>query len=129
MRHIYLTNPFNVSKVSFITSVCNDSNWSDQIKVIAMHSKSKIGELYLRQKTGQIGTIEVKKEYRRNGVATKLVEYSETLIDNHLNLWVLCTSDHYFWSKQKHFIYSPQIPYSLDHFISADHCGYIKTRT
>jgi predicted acetyltransferase len=66
-----------------------------------------IGHVNFNATTGQIGFIEVKEKYRHNGLAQfMLMNIEKELKKNDvLKSWVVCSRDHFFWSKQWDYIF------------------------
>jgi ribosomal protein S18 acetylase RimI-like enzyme len=98
-------------KLSIKTNYTYDS-WNKitngQVKTCVYHDNIFIGFVDFRSFTGQIGLIEVNKKYRRQGIAKFLLNHVEDeLLKNSLtNVWVVCSKNHYFWSKQKNYIFT-----------------------
>lgn len=73
--------------------------------------------IYVRVKigTGQIGLLDVNKNYRRQGLGTWTIKYIEReLILNGVNkVWVACSKDHYYWSKLPNFNYNKCVHQSV----------------
>ena len=79
-----------------------------QVRFDVYIDNDHLGFVDFRSSTGQIGFIDVKEEYRRLGIANfMLLHVEKELLDNNIKkVWVSCSKDHYFWSRQKNYIFN-----------------------
>ena len=78
-----------------------------QVKLHVYTNNEHLGFVDFRSSTGQIGFIEVKEKYRRRGIANFMLSHveKELLKNNITKVWLVCSKDHYFWSKQKNYVF------------------------
>lgn len=81
-----------------------------------------LGFVEFRNLTGQICLIDVNEKYRRQGIANFMLSHVEKeLVNNNvMKMWAVCTQNHYFWSKQKNYIFDNRPHISVTGF------GYFK---
>jgi len=112
--HKYFTKTkvnINHEKLSIQRSYTYDS-WNKiengQVRFDVHISNQHLGFVDFRSSTGQIGIIEVKEEYRQQGIANFMLLHieKELLKNNVKKVWCVCSQNHYFWSRQKNYIFN-----------------------
>lgn len=70
-------------------------------------TQEQIIHVQFKRNTGQIGLIYVHELYRKQGLAKWTIKLLEDEFRLHGldEIWVACSKDHYYWSKQKDFHY------------------------
>ena len=72
--------------------------------------------------TGQIGIIDIDKKFQRKGLGKQTIKHIENEFKKIKleEIWVACSSNHYYWSKLHEFQYRDPIHWSVNN------CGYFK---
>ena len=95
-----------LDKLSFTVNYRYDS-WNNvengQVRYDAYNNNTFLGYVDFRKSTGQIGIIDVEEKYRRCGIATFLLTNVEKELSG--DIFAICSKDHYFWSKQKGYMW------------------------
>lgn len=115
--------PLNLKEFVKIRESIIDGEFGDQMEwTYRDNDKNKIAYVKFKPLTGQIGILDVDRQFQRRTLGKQIVEDVEIELKKNgiKKMWVACSKGHYYWSKFPGFEYQDNIHPSVNN------CGYSK---
>jgi hypothetical protein len=104
-----------IQSISSFQKIYTKSNNGHEISFFDPISKKQI--IYVRYKpnTGQIGILDVNKEFQKKGFGKQVIKFMENELSkvNQKEIWVACSQNHFYWSKLSNFSFRNPIHESV----------------
>jgi hypothetical protein len=116
--------PLNLQNYDRTRRVSQENIGKPQIEFTYRDNKTGNQVAYVRfvPNTGQIGIIDVNKQFQRRTLGRQIVDDIEKELTGNKNqkMWVACSENHFYWSKFPGFQFENSIHSSVNS------CGYSK---
>jgi GNAT superfamily N-acetyltransferase len=114
----------NITPISFDSLTYNETKdmsefgrfWDRRIReYYAQDNSTLVAQVHYKAANGQIGIIEVAPAFRRQRIATQILEQleDEFMDRNVSHIWAATSKGHYFWSKLPNYQYHDRVDLSV----------------